>query len=102
MSHEHLTRRVYVDQIALSDLDDMGMQLPADENILDENVAKISRDEVLKRLTPKQREVAILLEQGYKRKEIAKLRNTCLMAVHRIVLRMRKNLKGGGGAASQS
>lgn len=48
---------------------------------------------LLSRLTNSQREVALLLQQGYTRREIADKRNTCLQAVHQMVPRMRKRLR---------
>lgn len=45
------------------------------------------------KLTRRQRTIATLLLEGYKRKEIAKREGICLQSVHQIVIRMRKRLQ---------
>jgi len=50
-------------------------------------------DVILSKLTNKQRKVASYLNDGYKRKEVAKKLGVCIQAVHQIVLRIRKRLQ---------
>lgn len=71
----------------------MGFEL-GDDRENEENIAKIQSKYILSLLTRRQRRVAMLLDDGYSRKEVAKRLKICVQAVHQIVLRIRKRLDG--------
>lgn len=84
--------RMRVSQISLETLAEAGWE-PHDEGSGERALTEQEeKNDALRRLTKRQREVAESLAEGYSRRETALRLGICLQAVHQIVLRMRKRL----------
>lgn len=70
-----------------------GVEFAGNENGIAEVEGEQQKTAILTNLTRTQQEVATLLAQGFKRKEVAAQRSTTLRAVHQIVLRIRVRVK---------
>lgn len=86
----------YLSSISIEELAELGFEI-GDDREDEENVAKIQSKYLLSLLTRRQKRVALLLDDGYSRKEVALKLEICVQAVHQIVIRIRKRLKGQVG-----
>ena len=66
---------------------------PDRDEVMEELLDTESGERLMGQLTKRQRQVAALLVQGYTRREIADHFGISLMAIHRMVLRMRSRLR---------
>lgn len=83
----------YLSSISIEELSDLGFEI-GDDREDEENLGKIQSKYLLSLLTRRQKRVALLLDEGYSRKEVAQRLHICLQAVHQIVIRIRKRLNG--------
>lgn len=90
------TRKVYVQHVSIDALEEAGFEL-GDDGFQAENAASfIQNDWLYQVLTKRQRTVAMLLAEGYSRRDAAIKLEVSLQAVHQIVLRMRSRLRTKG------
>jgi len=66
---------------------------------VDRQVGELTAEYLFSRLTKRQRMVAALLTRGYTRKETAKHLGVSHQAIHQIVIRMRRRIKGATWSA---
>jgi DNA-binding CsgD family transcriptional regulator len=83
----------YLSSISIEELSELGFEI-GDDRENEENLGKIQSKYLLSLLTKRQKRVALLLDDGYSRKEVASRLHICVQAVHQIVLRIRKRLSG--------
>jgi hypothetical protein len=88
------TYRTYVYPVSLNSLLNHGFEAN-DNGQQEKNLYEgpLQNDAILSKLTKRQREIIIKLNDGYKRKEVAHDFGICIQAVHQIVLRIRKRLQ---------
>jgi DNA-directed RNA polymerase specialized sigma subunit len=91
-----ITQKVFVQHISLTAMEEAGWELSDDgEEERKFYGGEFQKEALLLNLTRRQREVAhCLSDMDSSRKETAKNLGVSLQAVHQIVLRMRKRLKG--------
>lgn len=87
----------YLSSISIEELSELGFEI-GDDREDEENLAKIQSKYLLSLLTRRQKRVALLLDDGYSRREVAIRLHICVQAVHQIVLRIRKRLSGKVGS----
>ena len=87
------TQVIRVEQISLTSLQEVGFD-PSDEGKeVQQTLSRLSSHEVLKVLTKRQREVAIMLGiKGYSRTQIAEKLGIKPRAVHKLIWRIRKRI----------
>lgn len=84
----------YYSQVSLSSLADKGFEANDDgEAVRQIFEGNLQNDSILAKLTKRQRIVIHYLNEGYRRKEVARILGVCLQSIHEIVLRIRKRLK---------
>jgi DNA-binding CsgD family transcriptional regulator len=86
----------YLSSISIEELSELGFEI-GDDRENEQNLGKIQSKYLLSLLTKRQRRVALLLDDGYSRKEVAQRLHICVQAVHQIVIRIRKRLSGKVG-----
>ncbi len=86
-------QKVYISEVSISKLEEVGLD-PNDNGFESETNYSLGVDGyLLNCLTRRQQTVAQLLAEGFTRKEVARTLQVSLMAIHRIVPRMRIRLK---------
>jgi DNA-binding NarL/FixJ family response regulator len=93
-----VTVKTYLYNVSLTALEAAGGDVDDGGKAEREIIGSEQAAYLLTRLTNRQRQVALLLQQGYTRREIAEEHlGVCLQAIHQIIPRMRKRLSERGG-----
>lgn len=91
-----ITIRVPVQHISLTTMEEAGWELSDGGKQEREQYAVFNKRSLLAMLTARQRQVALCLDEGMARREVAIHLMVSLQAIHQIVLRVRKRLKERG------